>query len=119
MEEAVAASEQSQLDRLIALDEPELLIELGRHVSPQMHELDPVLLAAIAKAWLRDRWEALREAACGSAAVGSARSVLASDEAVVVSAVADAISSVASGPAGAVAAVLLVRYGLDRLCRDC
>ncbi len=113
------APDELYLSRLLAFNEPDLLAELGRHVSPQMHGLDPALLAAIAQAWLRDRWETLRTATCGSAAVGGVRSALDSDEAVVVSAVADAISSVASGPAGAVAAVLLVRYGLDRLCRDC
>ena len=119
MDETRPAQDQLQLGRLLTLDEQELLTELGRQVSPQMHGLDPALLVAIAQAWLQDRWVALREATCSSDAVRSARSALASDEAVVVSAVADAVSSLASGPAAAVAAVLIVRYGLDRLCNDC
>lgn len=96
--------------------EPDLLAQLGRQVSGQLHGVDPKLLIAIAQAWLKDRWTSLRASVCGSATVRTTRSIVDVDEAVLVAAVADALSSVVQGPAAATAAVLLVRFGLDRLC---
>lgn len=100
--------------RLRGLSEQELFVELGEQLSPGVGRRDPKYLAAVARAWFADRAEEFRRVVCGSEVVRLAQQ--SGDEAVLLSAVADLIAPLVGILPAATVAVLLTRYGIDRLC---
>lgn len=103
---------------LLAMTDEQLYRRLGEEVAPAVSGLDPKLLYAIGSAWFTSRLHAIREAVCGSATVAAIRRATGSDEAVLVSAIADALAPLLHGPAVTTVAVLVVRYGIVRLCQE-
>lgn len=100
--------------RLCGLSEQELFVELGEQLSSGVGRRDPKYLATVARVWFEDRMERFRHLVCGSEAVRLAQQ--SGDEATLLSAVADLIAPIAGILPAATVAVLLARYGIDRLC---
>lgn len=97
-----------------ALSESELWLLLGQEISPGLGSRDPKFLIAAAKAWFDARISDIRTAVCGNGTVTQARA--SEDRGVLLSALYDVIAPLLGGIPAATVTVLILRYGLDRLC---
>lgn len=110
-------SERALIEGLLAQDDEQLLAMLGYSAAPP-----GVLFAAPAavergREWLRQVIAEQRTAICAAYAEWK-KDPRAAERAVLVAAVADILTGLLGGPGGVFnLAVLLVRFGLDRICR--
>jgi hypothetical protein len=112
------ANDPKDLERLLLLDEAELLDDLGRQLvgfgfGAERDEDD----RESAKRWLDRNLASLRRVICGNQAV---QNLTASDNDTLAeaAAVADLLADLLGWPVGSTVAAIIVKRGLGRLCAD-
>lgn len=101
------------IDRFSGWSEDRLFAEIGQDLSQR--DWSPGTfrsLAAAGRSWINQNASQIRQRVCGRVRDDG------SDPAIVISAIADAISGMLGKPTIFAAAVLIYRYGLDKLCVD-
>lgn len=110
-----------EIKQLLSLPEDELLFRLGKEIAGTSARGEPRnLLIKRAKDWLSNRSGDFREAICSNPAVRTSLTMPPSSERQValVMAASDALSTILIGIPPFTISVLLVRVGLDSLCKD-
>lgn len=110
--------DEKEVESLLGQDEKSLYAALGAElIGPQAFPTDPGMLIAAARGWLADRKSSIEVAVCLNARVKDlVTNSRKRDRILLVSAVADLISSVVSGVSPVTVSVLLVKEGLETLC---
>jgi hypothetical protein len=111
---------EDNFEELEDLDDDELLVELGKQLSGEGLGFSPEdfsRLKNMAQEWLRDHLGEIRRATCGKQFVHSIKSEGGSALLDMVTVV-DSLAALYGRATAGVAAVILVRRGLDTLCRD-
>jgi hypothetical protein len=110
---------QANLEALIDCDDDELFIELGRELLGDGLSFGPEDFArykGFAISWLDEHIAEMRAAVCGHRAAKTVTGDTSSDALIEMATVADCLAALYGKPAAMVAAVILVRRGLDALC---
>jgi hypothetical protein len=108
--------ERAELEAAAALSDEELWVRLGREVVQFAGPADDDRRARVAKAWFETHLEDLRAAICGHSRIEAVRSKEGASSLDTLAAVADLVATLKFGISAATVAVLVTRYGLDRLC---
>ena len=104
-----------QVTVLLGQDDDALLALLAEQVASGIGPLDRDRLIALGKAWFRGHLEELRAAVCHDAGLREAlhHAGLTPE---VVAALSDALAAAYGHPTATTLAVLLLRYGVEKLC---
>lgn len=117
----MSTSDPNDFARFEDFDEDELYIELGAELLGKGLSFGPEDFGryrAYAVKWLSEHLSEMRSTVCGTRAVITLQSTDGGDRAMEVATVADCLTALYGKPAAAVAAVILIRRGLDNLCGD-
>lgn len=112
---------ETNIKHLLSLSEDELLFRLGNDLVGTSARSEPRgALIQKAKEWLSNRSDDFRAAICSSAEVRAIRAMSPADdrEVQLVAAVSDVLSTILVGIPPFTISVLLIRVGLDNLCKD-
>ena len=107
------------LGSCVSATDDELFVAVGQWLIPDSHHLSPSDVRRsvdLGRAWLANHLDELRDALCSDPGVLGARVAATADGSELVAAVIDVLSGVGHFPPVAVLGVLIVRYGLDKLC---
>ena len=107
------------VDLLDDLDEEELYVELGKQLLGEGLSFGPEDFArykTFATTWLTEHIAQIRVAVCGKTAPKPGEPAGRGDALIEAATVADCLAALCGKPAALVAAVILVRRGLDDLC---
>lgn len=110
---------EANLDALVDCDDDELLIKLGRELLGDGLSFGPEDFArykGFAIRWLDEHISEMRTAVCRHRAAKAVGDATGSDTLIEMATVADCLAALYGKPAALVAAVILVRRGLDALC---
>lgn len=112
----MSTSSEEVISLLLAMDEEQRYAHLGEQLSAGASGLSRRVLAALGREWLKENLPKLRSAICHDKKVAKLRNEDGRDTAALVSAVADAVAPFLHVPSVATVAVLLVTYGLTKIC---
>lgn len=109
----------NNIDECRLASDDELYSAIAHWLLPDPDQLSPTDIRRavdLGKAWMANHLEELRDLVCSHPQVVAVPALVDADGSELVGAIADALSTVGHYPPVVVLAVLVTRYGLDKLC---
>jgi hypothetical protein len=114
MSEGLTLEQQAWLEAAASMDLEDVYAQLGKLVYRGARLPPPEQLAEVARRWIADRWEDLREAVCPH----RHEIINTSDLAAVAAALTPYVSHIAAGLSGVLLATTLAKMGATKLCEE-